>query len=273
MGRMEKSVELVSSQCSSLTDCWPASQFEVNGCCLLTSVMPIQLVQHCCDSLDELLGHEREGILRSQGTAYGVRNLLQLWPELVELVKLHPAHSLAQQILGKQFGVVRALLFDKPPARSWNLPWHRDRTIAVSRQCSAAAASGGLPAGLTNLTLKAGVPHALAPDWLLERMIIFRFSLDPMTEQNGPLVFLPGSHKPQVDSAAPHFQTDDDLKALHSPAITVQRCAAGDLFVMRPLLAHSSLISQSGTALRRRVVHIELSAQTDEIPWFQYVPV
>jgi hypothetical protein len=130
--------------------------------------------------------------------------------------------------------------------------------------------------GFRNLTVKAGVSHAIAPDWLLRRMITLRFSLDPMTADNGPLVFIPGSHQVQSiqeDESEP----DQDLATFDcsssSQQIVTQQCEAGDLFVMRPLLAHSSLNSQISTLLRRRVVHLELSPYLPDVPWNQYIPI
>jgi hypothetical protein len=41
---------------------------------------------------------------------------------------------------------------------------------------------------------KVGVPHVEAPEWLLEKMLTMRLHLDDMTEENGPLKVLPGSH-------------------------------------------------------------------------------
>jgi hypothetical protein len=44
-------------------------------------------------------------------------------------------------------------------------------------------------------TVKAGIPHLVAPQWLLERMLTIRVHLDEVTHENGPLVVQPGSHR------------------------------------------------------------------------------
>src|SRR4029077_6153806 len=98
------------------------------------------------------------------------------------------------QVLGPSAGLVRGLYFDKPPEQSWALPFHRDKTIAVRDNRK-------LGAGFPNPTMKAGVPHVEAPDYILERMLTLRIHLDPMTLENGPLSLMPGSHRPENASA------------------------------------------------------------------------
>jgi len=73
-----------------------------------------------------------EAILASEdGPPYGARNLLQLWPRVMELARQPKLLNPLREVLGRQAGVVRALFFDKPPGHSWALPWHKDYNIAV----------------------------------------------------------------------------------------------------------------------------------------------
>lgn len=219
-----------------------------NGHALLANALDAVAIQSARTTLDSLLEHEKTGILRSQGTAYGVRNLLQLWPAVCDLVRRPSVRELVQCILGPHAGIVRALYFDKPPGRSWTLPWHRDRTIAV----------GKIPPALgpfRSPTYKAGIPHLSAPNSILSGMLTLRFALDPMGDENGPLVVLPGSHNVHSE------QDDEDLQQFKSRQIETIHCQAGDLFVMRPLLAHSSLKSSDATQLRRRTIHLELTPE------------
>lgn len=130
------------------------------------------------------------------------------------------------------------LYFDKPPERSWSLPWHRDRTIAVERN--------DLPSEqFRNPTRKAGVPHVEAPERLLARMLTFRVHLDAVTDEIGPLVVIPGTHDPADPGA-------------RKPVVI--HAAAGDILAMRPLISHSSRASQPGTTRHRRIIHVELAA-------------
>ncbi|QDV27604.1 phytanoyl-CoA dioxygenase family protein [Aureliella helgolandensis] len=222
-----------------------------DGCQFLPQVLEAHQLAEVSATLERLLVSEDEGVLRSRGTAYGVRNLLRLWPEVVDLVRLPAVREQVQSILGERGGVVRGLVFDKPPERSWTLPWHRDRTLAIER----------VPEDLLDFahpTHKAGTAHILAPNWLLGEMLTLRFSIDPMTAENGPLVVMPGSH--QTDSAG-----DGDLDAPNTTLMQTVFCDAGDVFMMRPLLAHSSLVSQAGTSMRRRIIHLELCSR-EQLP-------
>ena len=171
-----------------------------------------------------------------------------LWrkPRLIELLT---------QALGPQFGLVRGLYFDKPPASTWSLPWHQDLTIAVRDH--------SLPSErFRNRTVKAGVPHVEAPDDVLRQMLTLRIHLDDATAENGPLQVLPGSHVGRDAPAA-------------SPPVTIF-AAAGDVLAMRPLLSHASGVSHPDSQQHRRVIHLEF-AGCRELPdgyqWHQFVPV
>jgi hypothetical protein len=85
-----------------------------------------------------------------------------------------------QEVLGKSGGLVRALYFDKPPDRTWSLPWHKDRTIAVE--------DNSLQSDyFSRPTNKDGVPHVVAFDEVLQRMLTLRIHLDDVDDDNGPL--------------------------------------------------------------------------------------
>lgn len=254
-----------------------AENLHCDGCCLISGALSAEQIEVTCQQLEHLLQSNQTGILKSNDVAYGVRNLLQLWPKLVDLVRIPNVIKFVQQQFESDFGVVRALLFDKPPEKSWSLPWHRDRTIAIATSCN----KNSLPAELSNWTMKAGVPHANASDRILSHMLTLRFSLDPMTSENGPLVYLPGSHRPLQQNMSTDnltipesFSDDEDLaKDLERRSIRQLECNAGDLFIMRPLLAHSSRTSSPRTSLRRRVIHIELAPADEGIPWFEFSKV
>lgn len=174
------------------------------------------------------------------GPAYGARNLLELWPCVVKLAREPAVRDALRDVLGESAGVVRVLYFDKPPGHSWALPWHKDYSLAVE-------ARG--PIGLfTKPTVKAGVPHVVAPKEVLERMLTLRVHLDATTAENGPLRVIPCSHRA-------YHQKDDPPRQ----PVTLH-CAAGDALLMRPLVTHASGHSTPGTVLHRRVVHLECAA-------------
>lgn len=192
-------------------------------------------------------------ILRSRGRTYGSRNLLETFPEIVAVLRRPALQRFVTAILGPDAGMVRALFFDKPPDRSWSLPWHKDRTIAVKQNDLASAL-------FQKPTMKAGVPHVEAPESVLERMLTIRIHLDAMTETNGPLFVMPGSHRESDPQPLPPVEVHANV---------------GDVLAMRPLLSHSSTVSQPGTSSHRRVIHIETAASAelpDGYEWYSYIP-
>ncbi|MBN9119272.1 MAG: phytanoyl-CoA dioxygenase family protein, partial [Planctomycetes bacterium] len=184
------------------------------------------------------------------------RNLLELWPRAVELVRAPAPKEALKAVLGRSAGVVRALYFDKPPGHSWALPWHKDYSLAV-----AAHRPGG---AFTKPTVKAGVPHVVAPQAVLDRMLTVRVHLDDMTPENGPLRVIPGSHR------AYHQKDDPPREAV------ALNCRAGDALLMRPLVTHASGHSKPGGTLHRRIVHLECAADAelpDGFAWKWFVPI
>ena len=180
-------------------------------------------------------------VLRSRGKMYGSRNLLATFPDIANLLQSPALLKLVASILGPSAGLVRALYFDKTPGRTWSLPWHRDRTIAVKRN--------DFPSHqFHNPTVKAGIPHVEAPDSVLTRMLTLRFHVDPMIAENGPLSVIPGSHRTNQET------TNAPVQLLAN---------SGDILAMRPLLSHSSSLSSSKTDSHRRIIHFELSPQPE----------
>jgi len=195
-------------------------------------------------------------ILAKDGPAYGARNLLQLWPRVMELARRSKLRDPLIELLGSNAGVVRALYFDKPPGHTWALPWHKDYSIAVADHCG-----GDI---FTKPTTKAGVPHVLGSPELLHEMVTARIHLDDVTIGNGPLRVIPGTHH--------YFESGPE--ELREP-VTVC-CSAGDVLLMRPLLTHSSGHSNTNANLHRRIVHLEC-APSPELPggyrWHSFNPL
>jgi ectoine hydroxylase-related dioxygenase (phytanoyl-CoA dioxygenase family) len=185
------------------------------------------------------LGERRRG-----GDRYAVRNLLRDVPAVRELAHSPTLSAIAEAVLGPEARPVRGILFDKPPAANWAVPWHQDVTIAVRERVDL---SGWGP-----WTTKAGVLHVQPPASVLEQMLAIRLHLDACGEENGPLLVLPGSHA----------EGRLDTEAIAGWKTRVQRVSctgpAGSAVLMRPLLLHASA---SATApAHRRVVHLEYAA-------------
>lgn len=181
-----------------------------------------------------------DAVRQRGGAVYASRNVLDLCPSLVSAWRTRRLVEIVTSVLGPEAGLVRGLFFDKPPEQTWALPWHKDLTIAVGD-------SRDVP-GYSKPRLRAGVWHCEPPQAVLEAMLTLRIHLDDVTEENGPLQVLPGSHQTGKQLRIDRFEPR---------RILVQ---AGDVFLMRPLLAHCSGRSAPETRRHRRVLHLEFSA-------------
>jgi hypothetical protein len=243
---------------SELSPIW-FEQWTADGYLLLPHVFtPLEVEgmrRACATALAE--GAAAGSVLSAAaGPAYGARNLLRLWPEAVALVRSPRLGAIVLRILGERAGVVRGLYFDKPPGNSWALPWHRDLTIAVKKH--------GTFGKFRRPTVKSGVPHVEAPTELLAGMLTARIHLDAVTDRNGPLRVLPGSHA---------AGRGDGCGAREPVAVC---CNAGDVLLMRPLLLHSSSHSEPNHRAHRRIVHLEMAAGPglpEPYEWHDFVAI
>jgi hypothetical protein len=235
-------------------------QLTEDGYTLVREVLSPTEVEEARQACAEALANPdaASSLLRSDDgrPPYGARNLLQLWPEVLTLIRKPPLAELLPHALGYSCGLVRGLYFDKPPGDSWALPWHRDSAVAVK--------SHGAIGRFARPTLKAGVPHMDAPTDVLASMLTARVHLDAMTAANGPLLVLPGSHR----EAHGPYPTDSAGVALH--------CAPGDVLLMCPLLLHASAHCATGHGGHRRIIHLELASTpelSDGYEWHTFLPV
>jgi hypothetical protein len=227
------------------------------GFTLIAGVFGASEVEQLQAELAETLSRPEAVVIQREGVVVGARNLLQLLPGVAEIWRRAPLLTLLTEMLGSQFGLVRALYFDKPPAQTWSLPWHKDLTIAVrdNRRPSSE---------FRNPTAKAGVPHVEASRAILESMLIARIHLDDVTEENGPMTVIPGSH------LSGKVMDIDEGKARK---ILSRR---GDVLLIRPLVAHNSLCSLPGSQNHRRILHLEFAARRelpDGYEWHDFVSV
>jgi hypothetical protein len=233
------------------------SQIESAGYTIVSRVYePDECRQIASDLLDALTvcADGSTALRRANGSIYGARNLLDVFPPATEVWRRSRLIAVLQDVLGPSFGLVRGLYFDKPPASNWSLPWHRDLTIAVRDH--------SLPSQqFRNPTKKGGVQHVEAPDELLRQMLTLRIHLDDVNDENGPLQVIPGTHHSR------------DAEAIQQPVAV--HAQAGDVLAMRPLLMHSSGASRDGTDRHRRVIHLEFAAcesLPDGFQWHWFIP-
>lgn len=219
-------------------------EFEKNGFVVLKNILDDETVSFLTEKLSKL--HSAEAISRKNEAIYGVRNLLNISPEIKEFSENETIETLAKNFLGEKAKVVRAIYFDKNSGANWKVPWHQDLTISVKEKRETE--------GFSAWTTKAKIRHVQPPISILEKMVTLRFHLDDADETNGALKVIPKSHTKGRLSAA-------EIKSIREAnESAICRVKQGDCLIMRPLILHSS---SAGTNPRnRRVIHLEFSAST-----------
>ena len=176
-------------------------------------------------------------------TIGGVRNAQVKYPCIGELCFSSPVLAKAARFLHSTPTLVRAILFNKTESNNWLVPWHQDRTVAVSIKFQAK--------GWGPWSEKDGVLHVQPPIEVLNSMVAFRIHLDATSEKNGCLSVAPGSHKYGVLTQQEIIEKSDSLVPV------LCKAPAGSALAMRPHLLHAS---SKGTApTQRRVLHLEYS--------------
>jgi ectoine hydroxylase-related dioxygenase (phytanoyl-CoA dioxygenase family) len=192
----------------------------------------------------------------------GVRNILELVPNIRELAQSQQIRALVEPILGNTARLVRGIFFDKQPGVNWKVPWHQDLTIAVKQRLD-------LP-DYHPWSVKEGVPHVRPPVAILEQMLTVRIHLDRADESNGALKVIPNSHS--------HGRLTDleiDRHKQNNPVMSID-CEAGGILLMRPLLLHASSMATrssqcaANSPMHRRVIHLEYAATqlAEGLEWF-----
>jgi hypothetical protein len=236
---------------------FPAIQeLEEQGFVTLPGVFSAPEVEAIARDLGVALSKAPDATMRGQsGIVYAARNVLSLWPAAAHVWRVSPLPEVLSAVLGPQFGLVRALYFDKPPNQTWALPWHKDLTIAV-RDNQRFSYLFSKP------TRKAGVPHVEAPREILENMLTVRIHLDAATEENGPLRVIPGSHR------------DGKTMSLGQVAPITLFANRGDVLLIRPMVTHCSNRSVPDTHSHRRILHLEFAANRelpDGFAWHEFI--
>lgn len=228
-----------------------------DGFCILKRAVDVETIIQLIDILENAFEAESQSVRArsSRGYVYAARNLIDSVQAVTDVWQSDPMLKLLREQLGEGFGLVRALFFDKPPERSWNLPWHKDTSIAVKEHSTKSQ-------NFSRPTIKAGVPHVIASDEILHQMLTLRIHLDEVTDENGPLRVVPGSHV-----------------ASHSVGVGIDQAVTiladiGDVLAMRPLISHASGSSIEGTRRHRRILHLEFTSVQnlpDGFKWHNFV--
>jgi ectoine hydroxylase-related dioxygenase (phytanoyl-CoA dioxygenase family) len=219
------------------------SEFESLGFTLILDFLEPETIEFLAATL-ETIEFGKETKKRGEA-AFGIRNLLNVVPEIRNLAESNRLKELVESILGTQARVVRGIFFDKTPEANWKVPLHQDLTVAVRERIETK--------GFSAWTNKSGIQHVQPPVSILEKMLTVRIHLDDADETNGALKVVPKSHLcGRVSAEQAH-----DLREKNGFVLCeVKRCGA---MLMKPLLLHAS--SASIKPKRRRVVHLEFAAE------------
>ena len=125
---------------------------EQQGFAVLPGLLESERVARLVAELEAARLQANGSVLHSRGQVYGIRNLVDAWPAALAVARAPGLLAAIGSVLPPGFGLVRSIFFDKPPGRTWSLPWHRDLTIAVRD-------AGSAPGGFRRPTVKAGVPR------------------------------------------------------------------------------------------------------------------
>ncbi len=218
--------------------------FEEKGFKIVSEFLPHDVVA-------KILGDLKSVQLKSsQG---GVRNIEAKVDSIQDLVKSDYLRNQAAAYLPKNPSFIRAIYFNKTANNNWLVPWHQDKTIAVSKKLDLKE--------WTAWSIKNDQIHVQPPSSILNEMVTFRINLDDVTQNNGCLQVIAGSHQHGI------LQQNEISELVSKSSITHCLASKGSAMVMKPLLVHAS-----GKALvpdNRRVLHIEYSSATlpDGLKW------
>ena len=224
---------------------------EQEGFALLPEVYDGAAIDDLTAALAPATSGEQAG---RSGGAQATRDVLTQAPAVRDAWRTEMLCDLLSRTLGPAAGLVGGTLFDKPPADSWAVPFHKDLTIAVR--------PGRVDSLLFSLPrVSEGVARVEAPLSVLRGMLSLRIHLDDVTPLNGPLQVLVGSHNTGKSLRVEGFDT--------APIYA----SAGDVLALRPLLAHASGHVRPGTTQHRRVLQLTFAASPDppdDYAWHEF---
>jgi Phytanoyl-CoA dioxygenase (PhyH) len=152
---------------------------------------------------------------------------------------------LASKVVGPQAWPVRAVMFDKSAANNWQLGWHQDRTICVR-------ARADVP-GFGPFTVKQCILHVQPPAEVIAGMVTLRAHLDPVDDDNAPLLIAKGSHQLGL------VPIDKIAEIVARSEITTCRASPGDVWAYHTLILHAS--DAAARPRRRRVLQVDFAAE------------
>ncbi len=210
-------------------------QFEREGFAMEPSLLTSAEISELIVLLDAAARHESK-----RG---GVRDVMDLVPEIHAIAQHANVRAIVDAILGPDAFIVRSTLFDKTPEANWKVPWHQDLTIAVYKRRDTN--------GYGPWSMKQDIQHVQPPTEVLARMVTVRVHLDACPATNGALRVIPGTHHLGRLNRNHTGNYVDETRAITCAA------QAGEALIMRPLLLHAS--SASTAPGHRRVLHFDFA--------------
>jgi len=183
----------------------------------------------------------------------GIRNPEKLFNSVNTFAKSKFIYDYAGQFLLDRPKLVRAIVFIKTKENNWSVPWHQDKTVAVSHKF--------LRENWCAWSIKDNIHHVQPPSAVMEDLISIRIHLNSTDRDNGCLKVIPRSHKTGV------LNQKTIQEITNSQSTTYCEASEMSALVMRPLLLHSS--EKAVIPTQRRVLHLEYSSYQlpPEIVW------
>lgn len=230
-----------------------------DGYAVVPDVLSVDCCDRFCSLVETAIAENRNGCVSNSSSTFGVRNLIDVIPEVSELLRQSALQDLVRSVVGPGAILVRSTLFDKTDSANWGVFWHQDLAIAVKQRHD-------VP-GFDGWTKKGGVACCQPPAQIMNNIVAVRLHLDDCPSENGALKVLRGSHHHGriSESSMPNVQTDFEE--------VICEVARGGAVLMNPLVLHAS--SPKSIDGHRRVVHFELTAQElpDPLDWCFRMPM
>jgi ectoine hydroxylase-related dioxygenase (phytanoyl-CoA dioxygenase family) len=196
-----------------------ADQFVVNGYLPLKGLIGAELASELGASVLEVAEAEAEDVRSevSPGQSIYIRGLFDKDAIFHQLLRLEPALSMARTLLGPQLWVELEARMNYEDRAGVAVPWH-----------------GHLPV----------IPDPLPPLFCYPHQVHCLIYLDPVTEREGALCLIPGSHM-RPDIRIPLGDRSDQpgqVKLFFEP---------GDAVLIHANVWHQTVLSQSGAGPRR----------------------
>ena len=149
-----------------------------DGYLIVEQFIDSQTVKNLTEAIADYLGSD---------TNYGVRNLQYKVPLVYQLATSQMSiEYLIEYTKERQFKLTKAIYFNKTTQQNWSVPWHQDKTIAVTEKV--------ILDDYKNWTVKQGIAHVQLPLSVLSKIATVRIALDDTDANNGGLKIIPKTH-------------------------------------------------------------------------------